>query len=83
MCGSDSEDEVTPAVRNAVKQLAYALIYGQGAEALGQQLKVTRLEAQKMQADFLKKYPGLKTFATQTRTVCKEVRLRSGCRGMP
>lgn len=71
--GLGRESEVTQEVRDTAKKLAYATLYGQGAEALGRELGIARWQAQNLISDFHGRYPGLKVFAEQTRASCRQV----------
>lgn len=73
VCRLGRESEVTQEVRDTAKKLAYATLYGQGAEALGRELGIARWQAQNLISDFHGRYPGLKVFAEQTRASCRQV----------
>lgn len=59
-------DEVTPEQRNVGKTVNFATIYGQGATALGQQLGMTRKQAQAMIQRYFERYEGVKTWVETT-----------------
>ncbi|CAL8087638.1 unnamed protein product [Calicophoron daubneyi] len=57
---------VTSAQRQQAKQLCYALVYGMGAQGLAAQLDVTEQTAQSLIDSFLRTYPGVQRFITET-----------------
>ena len=59
-------EQVTPEQRNVGKTVNFATIYGQGATALGQQLGMTRKEAQAMIQRYFERYEGVKRWVDQT-----------------
>lgn len=60
------QDQVTPEQRNVGKTVNFATIYGQGATALGQQLGMTRKQAQGMIQRYFDRYSGVKAWVDQT-----------------
>ncbi|KAA0187989.1 DNA polymerase theta [Fasciolopsis buskii] len=58
--------EVTPSQRQQAKQLCYALIYGMGAQGLSSQLDITEGDAQNMIDSFLRAFPGIQSFISDT-----------------
>ena len=59
-------NEVTPEQRNVGKTVNFATIYGQGATALGQQLGLTRKQAQAMIQRYFERYEGVKRWVDET-----------------
>lgn len=58
--------DVTPEQRNAGKTVNFATIYGQGANALGQSLGITRSEAKSYIERYFELYSGVKTWLEDT-----------------
>ena len=59
-------NEVTPEQRKVGKTVNFATIYGQGATALGQQLGLTRKQAQAMIQRYFERYEGVKRWVDET-----------------
>jgi hypothetical protein len=66
-------ERVTVEERNAAKQMAYAILYGQGSRALAKQLGIARGDADQMQESFMKAYPGIIAYAREVKEKCKKV----------
>lgn len=69
------EAVITPAERNQVKQICYALIYGAGPNLVAEQANITVQSAQALMKDFLARYPGITKFLSQTKRQCR----KEGC----
>lgn len=54
--------EVTSVMRTRAKAVNFGIVYGIGAFSLAQDLKISRKEAQQYIEDYLKNYPGVKTY---------------------
>jgi DNA polymerase-1 len=65
-------DAVTKEQRRAAKAINFGLIYGMSAFGLAQQLKIERSDAQQYVDLYFKRYPGVKDFMDQTRTLAHE-----------
>ncbi|MFT5357532.1 MAG: DNA polymerase-1, partial [Polyangiales bacterium] len=59
-------EDVTPEQRNAGKTVNFATIYGQGANALGQSLGITRAEAKSYIERYFELYAGVKEWLEST-----------------
>ena len=59
-------DEVTPDMRRAAKAVNFGLLYGLGSFGLAQQLSISRSAAQTIINNYFEKYPGIKTYMTNT-----------------
>ncbi len=66
-------EDVTPEQRNMGKTVNFATIYGQGATALGQQLKITRSEAKRLIERYFEAYAGVRTWLDETIARAHEV----------
>ena len=58
--------------RQQAKQICYGMVYGIGAKALSEQLKVTVENAAQFMETFKSKYPTMKRFIANTVQSCKE-----------
>ena len=59
-------DEVTPAQRSNAKAVNFGIIYGKGAFSLGQDLGISRKEAEEYINAYFARYPKIKTFMEDT-----------------
>ncbi len=59
-------DEVTPAQRSNAKAVNFGIIYGKGAFTLGQDLGISRKEAEEYIKAYFVRYPKIKTFMEDT-----------------
>ena len=59
-------DEVTPAQRSNAKAVNFGIIYGKGAFTLGQDLGISRKEAEEYIKAYFARYPKIKTFMEDT-----------------
>ena len=57
-----SADQVTPIMRRSAKAVNFGIVYGISSFGLGQNLSISRKEAQQYINDYFKAYPGLHTF---------------------
>lgn len=57
-----SADQVTPLMRRSAKAVNFGIVYGISSFGLGQNLSISRKEAQQYINDYFKAYPGLHTF---------------------
>lgn len=57
---------VTPKMRSAAKAVNFGIIYGMGAFSLGQEIGVTRVEAQKYIDGYFATYPGIAKYMSET-----------------
>lgn len=57
-----SPDEVTPLMRRSAKAVNFGIVYGISSFGLGQNLSISRAEAQQYINDYFKAYPGLHSF---------------------
>ena len=57
-----SADAVTPLMRRSAKAVNFGIVYGISSFGLGQNLSISRKEAQQYINDYFKAYPGLHTF---------------------
>jgi DNA polymerase theta len=64
-------ENVTRAMRDEAKQLAYAVLYGQSIAATAQQFAISTAEADKLQVSFLNTYPGIRKFLQESKDFCK------------
>ena len=55
-------DEVTPLQRSNAKAVNFGIIYGKGAFSLGQDLGISRKEAEEYINAYFARYPKIKTF---------------------
>jgi hypothetical protein len=67
-----AEAAVSPAERNQVKQICYALIYGAGPALVAEQAGVSVEAAQQMMKDFLRTFPGVQKFLLRTKKQCRQ-----------
>ena len=67
-----SMDEVTTDLRRSAKAINFGLIYGMSAFGLGQQLGITRGQAQSYIELYFTRYPGVKNYMDSTRELAKE-----------
>ena len=65
-------DEVTDDQRRAAKAINFGLIYGMSAFGLAQQLKIERGDAQEYIDLYFDRYPGVKTYMDETRSLAHE-----------
>ena len=67
-------DEVTPLQRSNAKAVNFGIIYGKGAFSLGQDLGISRKEAEEYINAYFARYPKIKTFMEDTiKNVTKNV----------
>ena len=59
-------DEVTPLQRSNAKAVNFGIIYGKGAFSLGQDLGISRKEAEEYINAYFARYPKIKTFMEDT-----------------
>ena len=59
-------DEVTPLQRSNAKAVNFGIIYGKGAFSLGQDLGISRKEAEEYSNAYFARYPKIKTFMEDT-----------------
>lgn len=59
-------DEVTPLQRSNAKAVNFGIIYGKGAFSLGQDLGISRKEAEEYINAYFSRYPKIKTFMEDT-----------------
>lgn len=59
-------DEVTPLQRSNAKAVNFGIIYGKGSFTLGQDLGISRKEAEDYISAYFAKYPKIKTFMDET-----------------
>ena len=59
-------DEVTPLQRSNAKAVNFGIIYGKGSFTLGQDLGISRKEAEEYISAYFAKYPKIKTFMDET-----------------
>ncbi len=59
-------DEVTPLQRSNAKAVNFGIIYGKGAFSLGQDLGISRKEAEEYISAYFARYPKIKTFMEDT-----------------
>jgi len=64
-------ENVTRAMRDEAKQLAYAVLYGQSIAATAQQFAISTAEADKLHVSFLNTYPGIRKFLQESKDFCK------------
>lgn len=57
-----SKDEITPLMRRTAKVVNFGIIYGMSSFSLGQDLQISKKEADKYIEDYFAKYPGIKFF---------------------
>ncbi|MGN0242054.1 MAG: DNA polymerase I [Candidatus Weimeria sp.] len=57
-----SADQVTPLMRRSAKAVNFGIVYGISSFGLGQNLSISRKEAQQYINDYFKAYPGLHAF---------------------
>ena len=55
-------DEVTSSQRRAAKVVNFGIIYGMSSFSLGQDLEITRKDAEKYIKEYFEGYPGIKTY---------------------
>jgi DNA polymerase-1 len=67
-----SAAHVTDSEREQAKEIGYGIIYGMGASGLGQKLKITTQQAQKLIHDFLQRFSAVQNFVRQTVNICKK-----------
>ena len=65
-------DAVTPEMRGSAKTINFATIYGQGAHALSQQLKVEHAEAKEFIETYFLRFAGIRTFLDATVATARE-----------
>eukprot|EP00029_Vermamoeba_vermiformis_P001197 TRINITY_DN11366_c0_g1_i1.p1 TRINITY_DN11366_c0_g1~~TRINITY_DN11366_c0_g1_i1.p1 ORF type:complete len:818 (+),score=162.61 TRINITY_DN11366_c0_g1_i1:70-2523(+) len=67
-----SPKHVTDGEREQAKEIGYGIIYGMGASGLGQKLKITTQQAQKLIHDFLQRFSAVQNFVRQSVNNCKK-----------
>ena len=55
-------EEVTPSQRRAAKVVNFGIIYGMSSFSLGQDLEITRKDAEKYIKEYFEGYPGIRTY---------------------
>ncbi len=58
-------EDVTPEMRRTAKTVNFAVLYGMGAQALSQELGISRQEAQKFIEQYFAAFPAVKAFMEQ------------------
>ena len=66
-----SVDQVTKFERQQAKSICYGMVYGIGARALAEQLKVTEEDAVQFMDNFLSQFPMVKTYVEKTVEYCR------------
>ena len=66
------EDEVTKDQRSYAKTIGFGLIYGKGALSLGEELGLTRDEAEEFINSYFKEFPGIKIWMDSMRKKVKQ-----------
>ena len=69
--GSNLE-AVSDEQRRAAKAINFGLIYGMSAFGLGKQLNIGRNEAQQYVDTYFERYPGVRTYMEETKTLARE-----------
>ena len=59
-------DDVTPDMRRQAKTVNFAVIYGMGPTALGQELDISRDEAQRFIDNYFRQLPGVRRYIDET-----------------
>jgi DNA polymerase-1 len=65
-------DAVSDEQRRAAKAINFGLIYGMSAFGLGKQLNIGRNEAQQYVDAYFERYPGVRRYMEQTKTLARE-----------
>jgi len=65
-------DAVSDEQRRAAKAINFGLIYGMSAFGLGKQLNIGRNEAQKYVDTYFERYPGVRRYMEETKTLARE-----------
>jgi DNA polymerase-1 len=65
-------DAVSDEQRRAAKAINFGLIYGMSAFGLGKQLNIGRNEAQKYVDTYFQRYPGVRRYMEETKTLARE-----------
>lgn len=65
-------DQVSAKQRQQAKQICYGMIYGIGAKALAEQLRVSEGDALQFMDSFKSRYSGLKSYLRETVTKCQQ-----------
>ena len=68
---SKNVDQVTKFERQQAKSICYGMVYGIGAKALAEQLKVTEEDAVQFIDSFLSQFPTIKTYVEKTVEYCR------------
>jgi DNA polymerase-1 len=66
-------EEVTPAQRSSAKAVNFGIVYGISSFGLGQDLNITRKEAERYIEKYFETYPNVKTYLDRLVTDAKEV----------
>lgn len=66
------EESVTAEERSGAKRICYGLIYGEGAARLASQMGVSFLQAQELQAKFMREYSGIATWINSCRDQARQ-----------
>ena len=66
-----SVDQVTKFERQQAKSICYGMVYGIGAKALAEQLKVTEEDAVQFMDSFMSQFPMVKTYIEKTVEYCR------------
>ena len=64
-------DEVTPELRSAAKAINFGLLYGMSAFRLGQDLSISRQEAQQYMDDYFGRMPQVQEWIEATKAACR------------
>ena len=65
---------MTQEQRDEVKQMTYAILYGQSATATGASMGISTAQADQLQSSFMATYPGIRTFIQTAKRLCQQVR---------
>ncbi len=65
-------DAVSDEQRRAAKAINFGLIYGMSAFGLGKQLNIGRNEAQQYVDTYFERYPGVRSYMEETKTLARE-----------
>ena len=65
-------DEITPSQRRAAKVVNFGIIYGMSSFSLGQDLEITRKEAEKYIKEYFEGYSGIRTYLDNCVEFAKE-----------
>ncbi|RYH03725.1 DNA polymerase I, partial [archaeon] len=68
-----SIQDVSPAERQATKQICYAIIYGAGCRHIAEELSMSVDEAESMYHSFLQAFPEILMFVEKVKEQCAEI----------